>query len=951
MDDTIRATIRLQLHKDFDFDAARAQVPYLAALGISHLYVSPIHTPRAGSTHGYDVVDYGSVSAELGGEESLRALVAELRRHRMGIIVDLVPNHMAIAGHDNHAWLDLLEWGEQSNYANFFDVDWDVPDPALRHRVHAPFLGKPYGDALADGDLSLRFDPDELRFFVAYYDHHFPINPRNYAEILGSDNLLAAHAANFRAATSNKGRREGKVEDARHLLGEVIEADPSVLDRIQQRLRDYDPESAKGRTLLHRLLERQNFRLAWWRTASDEINWRRFFDVSELAGIRIQELPAFSIVHANTFYLYSEGLIDGVRIDHIDGLADPRTYCRRLRRALSKLSHRRPSSAPQGKPLIYVEKILAPAERLSKEWEVDGDTGYSFMNEISGLLHHPAGEEPLGRAWTTLTGQPHDFELEEKAARRRTLATILAADFNACAYALHHIARSDIHTRDWTLPAIRRVLTEILVEFPVYRTYVDARGRGVEDESLMAATLAAARKNCLPSDRNLVDYLDAWLGGEAPLNITPVRARRSRLRAIARFQQLSSPVAAKSVEDTAFYRYGHLLSRNEVGSTPLQFFLSDKDFHTACRSRYRRYPNSMLATATHDHKRGEDVRTRLAVISEIPEHWLMNVASWRQSNRHLKLNYNGEEAPDAADEYMLYQMLMGAWPLDMDIDNADLLAEFAERISQWQLKALREAKRNSNWIEPDTDYESRAQQFLDAILHPEAGRDFLQHLGEFVDSIAAAGAVNSLTQVLVKLSAPGVPDIYQGCELWDFSFVDPDNRRPVDYELRAKFLNQQKKPEGPHSLLENWRDGRLKQFLVATILNTRTKIPAVFSHGTYFSLKLLGTMQDHVFCFAREFQGQTVIVAGVRFAAELSDKEAPRISSEHWHDTRVQIPRQFRDQNWTDLITDTKFSGDSLPASRLFADFTVAFLMNDAAIGAVGSAGESQSLTCSSDYE
>lgn len=932
MEGIIRSTIRLQLHKDFNFDAARAQVPYFARLGISHLYLSPIHTPRAGSMHGYDVVDYGAVSPELGGEEGLRRLVAELRRHQMGVIVDLVPNHMAIGGHDNRAWLDLLEWGMQSHYANFFDVDWDVPDPALRHRVHAPFLGKPYGDALDDGDLTLHFDPRELRFFVQYYEHHFPINPRYYAEILGrSDHLLAGHAANFRAATSHKGRRESRVEDARQLMRDAMAADPAILHRINERLEHYDPASARGRTLLHRLLERQNYRLAWWRTASDEINWRRFFDILDLAGIRVQELPTFSIVHANTFHLYSEGLIDGVRIDHIDGLADPRTYCRRLRRALTRLNHRRPAEAPQGKPIIYVEKILAPAERLSKEWQVDGDTGYSFMNEVSGLLHHPAGEEPLGRAWTALTGQPHDFELEEKAARRRSLQTILASDFNACALALHQIARNDIHTRDWTLQAIRRVLTEILVEFPVYRTYMDARGRSAEDQALMEATLAAARKDCLPSDRDLVDYLDRWLGGEAPLDVTPVRARRARLRAIARFQQLSSPLAAKSVEDTAFYRYGHLLSRNEVGSTPLQFFISARDFHNACRTRVRRYPQCMLATATHDHKRGEDLRARLAVISELPEHWLMNVANWRQSNRHLKPGSDGEETPDAADEYMLYQMLMGAWPLDLSIDDRQGMAKFGERIAQWQLKALREAKRNSNWIEPDTEYEARAQEFLAAILDPGSGRPFLEQLSAFVDSIAAAGAVNSLTQVLLKLCAPGVPDVYQGCDLWDFSFVDPDNRRPVDYGLRRDYLEQLDQPGSRHSLLPNWRDGRLKQFLIRTILNARAKIPAVFAHGSYYPLKVSGPMEEHVFCFAREFQGQAVVVAGVRFAAELSDKDSPRVPTEYWQETRIQLPRHFRDNHWTDLISDAKHSGESVAVGRLFADYTVAALINGAA--------------------
>lgn len=932
MDDTIRATYRLQLHKDFDFAAAEAQVPYLSRLGISHLYLSPIHTPRAGSTHGYDVVDYGAVSAELGGEEGLRALVTTLRKHKMGVIVDLVPNHMAIGGHDNRSWLDLLEWGMQSHYANFFDVDWDVQDPALRRRVHAPFLGKPYGDALADGDLQLKFNPEEARFYIEYFEHHFPINPRDYSEVLKrGGNTLSQYAEHFHDATNSKGRRENMVEEARTTLSTAIRQKPELVSAIEEGLSHYNSKDHRARAALHRLIERQHYRLAWWRTASDEINWRRFFDILELAGVRVQELPAFSIVHATTFYLYSEGLIDGVRIDHIDGLADPRTYCRRLRRVFNKLNHRRPPDAPQGRAIIYVEKILAHGERLSTEWQVDGDTGYAFMNEVGGLLHHPYGEEPLGRAWTALTGQPHNFELEEKAARRRTVETILAADFNACALALHQLARSDIHTRDWSLMAIRRVLTEILVEFPVYRTYMDARGRSSEDAALMKSTLEAARRRCQPSDRELVDYIDRWLGGEAPSSFRSVRARRARLRAIARFQQLSSPVAAKSVEDTAFYRYGHLLSRNEVGSSPTQFYLSAEEFHKACKERERRYPQCMLATATHDHKRGEDVRARLAVISELPELWLMHMGNWRQRNGHLKQEVEGQEVPDAADEYMLYQMLLGAWPLDMNPGNPAQLEEFTERLRQWQLKALREAKRNSNWIEPNVRYEEAAGAFLNAILDPEQSAGFIEELDTFADSVAAAGAINSLAQTLIKLTAPGVPDIYQGCELWDFSFVDPDNRRPVDYPLRHGFLEALQQENTRYSLMANWRNGQLKQFLIATILSARAHYPALFTHGSYQQLSVEGKLHEHIFCFVRELNGQILIVATVRFAAELCDRTQPIVTREHWQDTHIQLPKRLRALDWLDLLTGTRFNGDSLPASRLFADLSVAALINEQA--------------------
>lgn len=919
-----RATVRLQLHKEFNFQDALAQVDYFSKLGISHVYLSPIHTARPGSTHGYDVIDYSNVNPELGGEEGLRRLVSALRECDMGVIVDLVPNHMAIGGSENRVWLDLLEWGMQSRHATFFDVDWDVPDPALHHRVHAPFLGKPYGETLADGDIRLHFDKDSGRIYASYFDHYFPIAPRDYARILHCDELAVVEE--FRGITNVRSKSEHKFEQARDAL-RIAARKSQTAAAIENRLNEFDPSSEAGRSRLHKLLERQHYRLAWWQTAADEINWRRFFDVIELAGLRVQDLTTFEIVHANTFRLYQEGLIDGVRVDHVDGIADPRTYCRRLRRSLTKLNHLRPADAPKGVPFIFVEKILAPGEELSKEWQVDGDTGYSFMNEVGALLHHPAGEQPLMDAWTHLTGRPGDFDIEEKRARRRTMQTMLAADFNGCAHALHKIARSHPNTRDFTLLAIRRVLTEILVEFPVYRTYVDARGRSEADSNIMRETLNAARRKCQPSDRPLLDKIDLWLGGEAPLNVKPASARQARLQAIGRFQQLSSPVAAKSVEDTAFYRHGPLLSRNEVGSTPSQFFLTAEDFHGKCRKRVQRYPQAMLCTATHDHKRGEDVRARLAVLSEIPDIWLNQVEAWREQNRPLKMN-GRTVGPDAADEYMLYQMLVGAWPLNGDNPN-----EFCERVAQWQEKAVREAKRNSNWIEPNVEYEKQCKTFLQALLNPDSGKNFTAQsfttqlftaqLREFVMKIAPAGAINSLAQILIKMCAPGTPDFYQGCELWDFSFVDPDNRRPVDYEQRHRALVA---GNGLASRMDNWRNGHIKQQLIASTLRARKSMPQVFSHGRYVPLKAEGPLREHLFCFAREFDDRVIIAATVRFAAKLTEHGKPFIQPERWQDTRLVLPKRWQHKQWSNTLDETEKSANLILASALFRILPVALL-------------------------
>ncbi|HEY3698420.1 MAG TPA: malto-oligosyltrehalose synthase, partial [Spongiibacteraceae bacterium] len=662
-----RATLRLQLNKDFTFAQARARIPYFAQLGISHLYLSPILTARAGSIHGYDVVDHSAINPELGGENEFRALVAALRAQHMGVIVDIVPNHMAVGGNDNRLWLDVLEWGAESRYADFFDIDWDVPDPALKNRLLAPFLGKPYGDALQAGEITLHFDATNGRFAFHYYDHYFPVAPQTYAQLLrfGGD-ILATQAQRFRSIQHERAgtRSSHFAEDCAALSEDVSRNDEinAALQALLQRFNgggDVDKKSADKNAgqLLHQLLQRQHYRLASWRTAADEINWRRFFDVIQLAGIRVQAPAAFEIVHATTLRLYAEGLIDGVRVDHIDGLSYPRDYCHRLRTRLKRLTAARPLSAAAGQAYFIVEKILAPDERLPRDWRVDGTTGYSFMNEVGALLHDARGETTLADCWADLSGRADDFGVEMKRARRRILRDLLAAEFSACAYALHKIARDDIATRDWSLFSIRRTLAELLIQFPIYRTYADASGRSSADNEIMHNAIADALPECRPSDAALLDHIDNWLGREPPRHIASRLRRQARLRAIARFQQLSAPLAAKAVEDTAFYRYSKLLSRNEVGAIPTQFSLAPEEFHRELSRRAANFPRAMLATATHDHKRGEDLRARLAVLSEVPEVWREHVRQWREMNSRHKIE--PREWPQAVDEYMLYQMLAG----------------------------------------------------------------------------------------------------------------------------------------------------------------------------------------------------------------------------------------------------------------------------------------------------
>jgi (1->4)-alpha-D-glucan 1-alpha-D-glucosylmutase len=909
----VRATMRLQLHRAFGFADAAAQVDYAAGLGISHLYASPILGARAGSMHGYDVIDATRVNPELGGEDGLRALVARLREHGMGLIVDIVPNHMAVGRDDNAWWLDTLEWGADSRYARFFDIDWDVPDLALRGRISAPFLGKPYGEALADGELRLDFDAQDGRFSLRYYEHRFPLAPRLYAPLLraGGD-ALAAPSRRFREALARRGRaaRWSAFADACRDLA-AASGDAAIADAISALLARYN--ASDDRTQLHRLLERQHWRLAWWRTAADEINWRRFFDVIDLAGMRIEEPAVFEATHATVFRLFAEGLIDGVRVDHIDGLADPRAYCRKLRARLTQLAAQRPAGLPDEPAYFVVEKILAPHEALPVDWRTDGTSGYVFMNDVGAVLHDGAGQPALAALWRRFTGHSGDFEIEARSARRRIPQELFAADLEACARALHRIARADTMQRDWSLAAIRRVLVELLVHFPVYRTYADARGRSAADAAIMHDVCASARSSCRRGEEALVDQVDRWLGAEPPQGAATAGERRMRLAAIARFQQLTSPVAAKSIEDTAFYRYGVLVSRNEVGADPAQFAIDPARFHEHCAVRRARFPRAMLATATHDHKRGEDVRARLAVLSELPQEWERTVNRWQQDNAPLKAGLDG---PDPTDEYILYQMLVGAWPLTLEpLDGAGITA-FRERLDAWQRKAVREAKRRSGWVEPNLPYEDACSTFLQRIT---TNHRFIADLHSFVDTIALPGAINGLAQTTLKLTTPGIPDIYQGCEFWDFSLVDPDNRRPVDYAARRAALAS---AETDAALLAGWRDGRLKQRLIARILALRAESALCFAHGSHRGLVADGTHASHLLGFAREHPHGSVLVIVPRHPSALF-AGTPTASGDpaRWLDTALRLPKSLCGRQWFDAV-----SGRTL---RLAAQFTPARDLRD----------------------
>ncbi len=913
------ATARLQFHKDFTMDAAAALVPYFAKLGISHLYASPLLKSRPGSTHGYDIVDHNQVNPELGGEDALRRLVAELRRHDMGLVLDIVPNHMGVGGSDNEWWLDVLEWGRSSAYAEYFDIDWDPPDASLRGRMLAPFLGSPYGDCLKNKELTLQFDPEDGRLFAGYYTHRFPINPRDYPSVLLTEGgpLEEPARAFGELSTTNREAMRREAAAAREAL-----RSPDYAQAIAECLQAYDPATEAGQDRLHRLLDRQNYRLSWWRAATDEINWRRFFDVNGLAGMRAEVPGVFEDTHRTILRLYAEGMIDAVRIDHVDGLADPRGYCRKLRRQLEAAHLHRPAEL-RGEPAgLWVEKILAPQETLSADWHTDGTTGYDYMNEVSAVLHDLAGEAPLTALWSGLTGRPAAFEAEATAARRQILRESLSSELFATAAALHRIARRELSTRDYTLTAIRRTLTEILVHFHVYRIYAGLAGMSEADKREMDWAMAEARRTVRPTDRELLELIGGWLSGEGIRQVRAGSRRQERLRAMVKFQQLSAPTAAKSVEDTSFYRYGRLISRNEVGTDPAQFAMSPAAYHAAMRERRKRMPHALLATATHDHKRGEDTRARLAVISEVPGEWEAALTRWTRLNAPLKKDLGGP-APDMCDEIMLYESLIGSWPLGLAADDAEGVAALEERLAAWQEKALREGKRHTGWAVPNPEYEAACREFLHQVMAPDRVSRQLQEIADFVERIASPGAVNGLSQALLRITSPGVPDLYQGTEYWDFSLVDPDNRRPVDFAAREASLAD---AEAPAALLDHWRDGRVKQAVIARALQLRAASGGLFTDGSYTPIRVDGPRADNVLAFARVHEGRACMTVVTRLPAGLSGTGAhPLPDQSVWDGTFLTPPRNFVGRRSVDVLGDNKHGSAEVTGRMLVADILATF--------------------------
>jgi malto-oligosyltrehalose synthase len=798
----LRATIRLQFNRDFTLDAAARILPYLSDLGISHIYASPIMAARAGSMHGYDVIDPDRINPEIGGYPALLRLSQALRQRGMGLIIDIVPNHMA-ASFENPWWRDLLEHGRGSRYAQFFDIDWDDPDSEVHGKVLLPCLGDTLEACLQRGELRIETDAATGKPVCRYFDQVFPVAP-------GSEN--------------------------------------------------------RG---LRNLLDAQHYRLSFWREAATRINWRRFFDINQLVALRMEREEVFAAYHRLVLALLRDGIIDGVRVDHVDGLADPPGYCRKLRAALDDAK-----SSMEAEPYIVLEKILESEEVLERDWPVDGTTGYDFMNQVAGVLHDADGGPALSDVWARHSGDRRPFAELAHDARCEIVQRLFPKQ---CDRVLSLLRAEAAPSGSPSEEHRRQALIELLAVLRRYRFYGDAEGFSKADEELLDEARRLASERLSEELRPVLDWVCHGLR----------RVPEARIR----FEQLSATLAAKAIEDTAFYRYGRLLSRNEVGGDPGQLALDLQTFHDVSARRQAAFPRSMLATATHDHKRGEDNRARLAVLSEIPEEWAGYAERWVVR----------QDAPSPATQLMILQTIIGAWPLTLQPDDRDGLARFHERIAAWLQKALREAKQETSWDSPNTAFETACADHLARLLDPEPSRDFLAGTAAFVARITPAGIVNGLAQVLLRLTAPGIPDLYQGTEFWDFSLVDPDNRGAVDFPARQAALAA---PASLAELMRDWRDGRLKQWLIARVLGFRKAHSRLFEEGRYEAVPVTGPGSRHLIAFLRRRGEEVVLVLAPRLCARwLRAGDPPRIPARHWRDTALGLPPDLGSAEFQDVLS------------------------------------------------
>ncbi len=963
------ATYRLQLRREFPLAAATAGVPYLRLLGISDLYLSPVYTARPGSVHGYDVVDHTRLNPELGDRAALQQVLDTAAAVGMGIVLDVVPNHMCIADDANHPWMEVLEDGRDSPSAATFDIDWEPPKAELVGKVLLPVLEEQYGRVL-EGGLSIGCDAGQ--FFLAFGERRLPLaaeswrmllepaleklraglagesqdplqDPSEDSALLELESILRALVHTLaplrRAGFTRSVEHRHEKEAIKHRLATLVEGSAAVRAAIAAVIVEVNGVKGEPRSFdaLERLLEEQSYRLANWRVAAHEINYRRFFDINDLAAVRVEDSTVFANVHALAFEIGAHPAFTGFRIDHVDGLSDPEQYLANLSAGWSE---RRPADERgAARPFVVVEKILGPGERLPAGWMADGTTGYDFIATLGDLFIRPEGAAPL-RAVAAKFGSPASFDEAAHESKRLMLQVSLAAELTVLARRLDRISEQHRYTRDFTLNHLQVALGEIIASFSVYRSYVRREDVEVSDHDqvvIRRAVTAARRRNPLLNS-SLFDFVESLLLRRDPPELEEAQVDERRTF-VERFQQLTGPVVAKGVEDTTFYRYLPLLAANEVGSHPGRLGRPDSEVHRVLKVRLDTAPHTLSATATHDTKRGEDARARLYALSEVPDAWGNAADRWAAANAPHKREVDGVPAPDVAEEYLLYQTLVGAWPLGGVGSEPD----FADRIRAYMTKARHEAKVHTSWINPDSAYDAAAEAFVDAILDPERSAPFLKDLGDFVGTIARAGLYTSLSQVVCKVAAPGIPDFFQGTELWDFSLVDPDNRRMVDLGRREDWLRAmlaEVETRGA-AAVAGWfgapEDGRIKLWITAAALRLRRARRSLFETGDYQPLVVQGKIAEHVFAFARGEGSEAALAIVGRFfsgfggppsAQRPASPETARPTGQAWGDARLMLPPTLSGRRFRDGLTGRALAaeGDSLPLATVFEHLPVALL-------------------------
>ncbi len=920
------ATYRLQFNKNFTFRHAREIVPYLHELGVSDAYASPYFQAGAESLHGYDITDHNKLNAAIGSREEYDAWVEALHARGMGQIVDFVPNHMGIADPQNLWWQDVLENGPSSQYAPFFDIDWRPLKEDLHDKVLLPILGDQYGRVLERGELKVRYDAGA--FTLHYYEHVFPIAPGTYRFALDlALEILAPHEheefyaelQSIRTALEYLPRRtetdpekirerEREKEIIKRRLERRCAEAPQVLEAIETAVVQINgtPGDPRSFDRLDELLNAQSYRLAFWRVAAEEINYRRFFDVNDLAAIRMEVPEVFEAAHKLLFELVGAGAVTGIRIDHPDGLYQPLEYFQKLQRRCAEVL-KRPSSEDNRAIYLVAEKILMRDEKLRHDWPVHGTTGYDFTNDVAGVLVNRAAEDAITKSFKRFVGHSMHYGHLVYAKKRLVMHIALANEVNVLGSMVDRLSEQNRWFRDFTLEALVRAVEETIACFPVYRTYI-VPGQPVseQDRAVVERAVTAAKRRNPAIEESVFNFLRDLLLLRLPENVT-AEERTAHEHFALKFQQVTGPIMAKGVEDTLFYIYNRLVALNEVGGEPQQFGLSVEAFHQRNRERQRDWPATMLATSTHDSKRSEDARARIVAISEIPELWARSLGKWRNSNRKFKKPINETEAPDANEEYLLYQTLLGTWPVDARGAAAPAASEqYLARIQQYMAKALKEAKLNTSWIQPNAEWDHAMVEFVAQILAPGARNKFLPTFLPVVEEVARLGAINSLAQTVLKLTSPGVPDIYQGTEIWDDRLVDPDNRRPVDYARRRELLAQAGNMPA-EELLRCWGDGTIKLRVVQRLLKLRRENTELFRDGTYEPLEFIGAFAECAIGFVRQWNEAALGVIVPRLSSRVG---FPPVGDK-WQDTAAVLPESFTGKLMRDVFSERELAAEN----------------------------------------